>query len=125
MSELVIWGEKRPVSPLPGCFFRCLLWTRLALYASFWKGVLGLPHFYVEERIQTLLLNGLAVDDPDTAVLESGARLALSAAMPGVLGATLRRGGACICGAALRLKRQARWSGRKSCVGRFGWNTLF
>lgn len=57
------------------------------------EDVLRIPHAYVEGRIQTLLLNGLAVDNLDTAVLRSGARLALSAAMPGVAGATLRRDG--------------------------------
>lgn len=59
----------------------------------FLEDILKIPHAYVEERIQTLLLNGLAVDNLDTAPLTPGARLALSAAMPGVAGATLRRGG--------------------------------
>lgn len=54
--------------------------------------VLGLTPAYVEERIQTILLDGLVVDGLDT-LLYPGARLALSAAMPGVVGATLRKGG--------------------------------
>ena len=53
---------------------------------------LGLEEAYVESRIQTILRNGLAVDD-FAVPLASGDRLALSAAMPGVAGAALRRGG--------------------------------
>ena len=48
---------------------------------------------YVDKRIQTLFLNGKAIDNPDTALLTEYSTLALSAAMPGVLGATLRKGG--------------------------------
>jgi hypothetical protein len=54
---------------------------------------LGLDPRYVEERIQTVFLNGKAVDDPTSAVIPDHAVIALSAAMPGVLGATLRKGG--------------------------------
>jgi len=48
---------------------------------------------YAEKRIQTIFLNGRPVDDMDTATLHEGDRLALSAAMPGLVGATMRRGG--------------------------------
>jgi hypothetical protein len=48
---------------------------------------------YLDERIQTVFLNGKAVDDLDTAAINPGAMLALSGAMPGLAGATLRRGG--------------------------------
>lgn len=53
----------------------------------------GLSPEYVEDRLKTILLDGKAVDDIDSAVIENGATLALSAAMPGLAGATLRRGG--------------------------------
>ena len=53
----------------------------------------GLPAEYIEHRIQTLFLNGKSVDDIDAATVRGGSSLALSSAMPGVLGATLRRGG--------------------------------
>ncbi|MBN1105857.1 MAG: hypothetical protein JXL84_20780 [Deltaproteobacteria bacterium] len=53
---------------------------------------LGLSPVYLETRIQTLFLNGRAVDDLDAAFVEDGSTVALSAAMPGLLGATLRRG---------------------------------
>jgi hypothetical protein len=46
------------------------------------------------EKIQSIMLDGKPVDDIGTAVLHDGSTLALSAAMPGLVGATLRRGGA-------------------------------
>ena len=54
---------------------------------------LGIDSDYFENRIQTLFLDGSPVDDPETAVLRTGSVLALSGAMPGLAGATLRRGG--------------------------------
>lgn len=54
---------------------------------------LGLTDDYLDSRIQTLFLNGKAVDNPEKAVVRDGATLALSGAMPGLVGATLRRGG--------------------------------
>ncbi len=54
---------------------------------------LGLDEAYVQARVSTLFLNGSPVDDLDGAFLYDGMTLALSAAMPGLAGATLRRGG--------------------------------
>ena len=54
---------------------------------------LGLDRSYFDERIQTLFLNSKPVDDPATAVVKDGSILALSAAMPGLVGATFRKGG--------------------------------
>ncbi|HMK65033.1 MAG TPA: hypothetical protein VK564_04510 [Thermodesulfobacteriota bacterium] len=54
---------------------------------------LGISDDYMENRIQTVFLNGKAVDDLRKTVVPDGATLALSAAMPGLAGATLRRGG--------------------------------
>jgi hypothetical protein len=48
---------------------------------------------YLDKRIQTLFLNGKAVDDAETAYIQDNATLALSAAMPGLVGATFRKGG--------------------------------
>jgi hypothetical protein len=59
---------------------------------SFLCDDLGLSPEYVDKRIQTLFLNGKAIDNPDTAFLKEDSVLALSAAMPGLLGATLRKG---------------------------------
>ncbi len=59
---------------------------------SFLRDDLGLSPEYVDKRIQTLFLNGKAIDNPDTSFLKEDSTLALSAAMPGLLGATLRKG---------------------------------
>ena len=56
-------------------------------------GRLGLDQAYFDERIQTLFLNSKPVDDPATAVVKDGSILALSAAMPGLVGAVFRKGG--------------------------------
>lgn len=44
-------------------------------------------------RIQSIILDGKPVDDLEKAFMKDGSTLALSAAMPGLVGATLRRGG--------------------------------
>src|SRR5262245_26052282 len=46
------------------------------------------------EKIQSIVLDGKPVDDIASALVHDGSVLALSAAMPGLVGATLRRGGA-------------------------------
>ena len=46
------------------------------------------------EKIQSIILDGKPVDDISSALIHDGSVLALSAAMPGLVGATLRRGGA-------------------------------
>ena len=48
----------------------------------------------IRSRIQTLFLNGKPVDDMAAAHVQDGDHLALSAAMPGLVGATMRSGGA-------------------------------
>jgi hypothetical protein len=55
---------------------------------------LEIPPEYVENRVQTIFLDGKAVDNFGEAMIRDGSILALSAAMPGLVGATLRRGGA-------------------------------
>jgi len=52
----------------------------------------GLSPEYVEGRIKTIFLDGQPVDDLDATIIEEGSTIALSAAMPGLAGATLRRG---------------------------------
>jgi len=54
---------------------------------------LGIAEDYLENRVQTLFLNGKPVDDVDARKVSDGSILALSAAMPGLAGATLRKGG--------------------------------
>jgi len=46
------------------------------------------------EKIQSIMLDGKPVDDMASSLVHDGSVLALSAAMPGLVGATLRRGGA-------------------------------
>lgn len=53
----------------------------------------GLERDYVLGRISTLFLNGRPVDDIEKARIRHGDALALSCAMPGLIGATMRRGG--------------------------------
>jgi len=45
------------------------------------------------DKIQSIFLDGRPVDDLNAATIKDGSVLALSAAMPGLVGATLRRGG--------------------------------
>lgn len=54
---------------------------------------LGIAPNYLAHEIQTIFLDGRAVDAIDTAIVAAGSVLALSAAMPGLVGATMRRGG--------------------------------
>jgi len=53
----------------------------------------GIAEAYIDDRIQTIFLNGKAVDDSKSATLQNGAAIALSAAMPGMVGSTFRKGG--------------------------------
>lgn len=60
---------------------------------SFLSNECGISRDYLEERIQTLFLDGKVIDDLHTSRIKDGSVLSLSAAMPGLLGATLRKGG--------------------------------
>ena len=53
----------------------------------------GLSPEYLERRIQTIFLDGDVVDDVERATVGDGSTLSLSAAMPGLAGAVLRKGG--------------------------------
>jgi len=65
-----------------GCSVRSFLYDRLQLTPDF-----------VEDYVQTTFLDGRPVDNLDTTYLKDGCTLALSSAMPGLVGATMRRGG--------------------------------
>jgi len=54
---------------------------------------LGLTFEYATGRISTIFLDGKPVDDIESAIIKDGSSLALSAAMPGLVGATMRREG--------------------------------
>ncbi len=47
---------------------------------------------YIAERISTIFLDGKPVDDIDKTVIHDGSSIALSGAMPGLVGAVMRRG---------------------------------
>ncbi len=76
------------VSAKVGCDIQSLLCDQFKLMPD-----------YLSDRISTVFLNGKPVDDVATAVVKDGATLALSAAMPGLVGATFRKSG---CLAAFR-----------------------
>jgi len=65
-----------------GCSVRALLSQQLDISPEFLEG-----------RIKTIFLDGKPVDDMDSTIIKEGSTLALSAALPGLAGATLRRGG--------------------------------
>lgn len=52
----------------------------------------GLSSGYLRDRVKTIFLDGKTVDDLDRTLILDGSRLALSAALPGLAGAVLRRG---------------------------------
>lgn len=53
----------------------------------------GIAPEYVASRITTIFLDAKATDDVNLAIVRDGATVALSGAMPGLVGATMRRGG--------------------------------
>jgi hypothetical protein len=53
----------------------------------------GISPEYVAQRITTIFLNGRAIDDVTSAIVTDSSTIALSGAMPGLVGATMRRGG--------------------------------
>lgn len=65
-----------------GCTLRSLLCDQFAI-----------PADYVTDRITTIFIDNRPVDDLDRTIVQDGSRVTLSAAMPGLVGATMRRGG--------------------------------
>jgi len=53
----------------------------------------GVSPTYLDQRVNTIFLDGKPVDDVDSSTIQEGSVLALSAAMPGFVGAALRKGG--------------------------------
>lgn len=70
------------VPALVGCSLKSLLCDQFVI-----------PADYVTDRITTVFLDNRPVDDIDHTVVQDGSRITLSAAMPGLVGATMRRGG--------------------------------
>jgi len=70
------------VPALVGCSLKSLLCDQF-----------GIPADYVAGRILTIFCDNQPVDDLDRTIIRHGSRIALSAAMPGLVGASMRRGG--------------------------------
>ena len=64
-----------------GCSIRSFLLDQLRLTPEF-----------IQTRIMTIFLDGKPIDNMDSAILKDGCTLALSGAMPGLVGATMRMG---------------------------------
>lgn len=64
---------------------------------SFLVERLNLSAEFIESVVQSVFLDGKPVDDMDAATVRGGCTLALSAAMPGLVGAVMRRGGYYSC----------------------------
>lgn len=70
------------VPAIIGCTLKNLLCDQFAI-----------PADYVTDRVTTIFLDNRPVDDLDSTIIQEGSRVTLSAAMPGLVGATMRRGG--------------------------------
>jgi hypothetical protein len=89
--ELVA-GQLSAFYPLlqQGVVVGCMVGCRLGeLLSDQW----GISPDYVSKRVTTIFLNSRAIDDVNTALIGPDAVIALSGAMPGLVGATMRRGG--------------------------------
>ena len=75
-------GHGFTINVLTGCSIKDLLCKQLGIHED-----------YLAERITTIFLNAKVVDDVNTAIVNERATLALSGAMPGLVGAVLRSGG--------------------------------
>lgn len=77
-----------------GFLFRCQVGQSIA---DFLFRQLSLDKDFVEERISTVFLDGECVDDISLATMQDCSVVAFSSALPGLVGATLRRGGFYAC----------------------------
>jgi hypothetical protein len=72
--------------------FRLRIKTGLSIRELFCDQ-LGVSDAYYDDRIQTIFLDSKPVDNDNITRVYDGARIALAAAMPGLVGATFRKGG--------------------------------
>ena len=77
-----------------GFLFRCQVGQSIA---DFLFRQLSLEQDFVEKRISTVFLDGECVDDISLATMKDGSVAAFSSALPGLVGATLRRDGFYAC----------------------------
>jgi hypothetical protein len=71
-----------------GFFLRCRVGVSLR---AFLEETLKLSDLYIDDKISTIFLDGKPVDDIESAMIPDGCTIALSSAMPGLVGATMRR----------------------------------
>lgn len=94
-KEILVQGDRR----LAQLFFPVLqkgVLIELSVSATLQEilvNQLKIEPSYVDSEIQTIFINSKAIDDPERAVINDGDVLALSGPMPGLVGATLRKGG--------------------------------
>jgi hypothetical protein len=77
-----------------GFLFRCQVGQSIE---NFLFRQLSLERDFVEKKISTVFLDGQCVDDIASATLNDASIVALSSALPGLVGATLRRDGFYAC----------------------------
>jgi hypothetical protein len=77
-----------------GFLFRCQVGQSIA---DFLFRQLSLERDFVEKKISTVFLDGECVDDISLANMKDGSVVAFSSALPGLVGATLRRDGFYAC----------------------------
>jgi hypothetical protein len=96
----LVFAPRRPGDPEPIRWFFPLLQQGFTIRARVGFSIrellceqFGIRPEYLSGRITTIFLNSRAIDDPASSRIAAGATLALSAAMPGLVGATMRCGG--------------------------------
>jgi len=72
----------------------------------------GVTREYLRERINTIFLDGKPVDDVDSGIIKDKSVLALSAAMPGFVGAAFRKSGFYAA-----MRREIKYTGDRNRVG--------
>jgi hypothetical protein len=99
-SLTLVFAPRRPGDPEPIRWFFPLLQQGFTIRARVGFSIrellcdqFGIRPDYLSGRITTIFLNSRAIDDPASSRVAAGATLALSAAMPGLVGATMRCGG--------------------------------
>ena len=99
-SLTLTFAPRRPEDPEPIRWFSPLLQQGFIARARVGFSIrellcdqFGIRPDYLSGRITTIFLNSRAIDDPASSRVAAGATLALSAAMPGLVGATMRCGG--------------------------------
>ena len=92
LTFIVSPGVLKGFSPIlqQGFFVRIMTGTALEQVLT---EQMGIEKGYIEKRISTIFLNGRPVDDLHGTIIHDGSILSLSAAMPGLVGATMRRKG--------------------------------